>query len=78
MSVRDNCLKHKDTWVERHLAVVFLIVIVMTSSLTYWLIGNLFVGFGIGAFIATWIGLRCLAIELYFTTVNRIRGGGDA
>ena len=73
MSKATDCLRHQDTWMERNIAESFLMIIAGASILSYFAFGNIFLGFGVGIFVAVWMLFRCIAKEMYFTTVGRIK-----
>ena len=74
MSKKTDCIHHQESWMERHVALGFLLVVSVSSLISYWLFDNLFYGFGGGLMISAWITLRCMAKEVYFATVHRVRG----
>lgn len=73
MRSSEDCIRHHDTWMERHVAESFLLILTIFCVVSYILFDTLLIGFVVGVIVASWTLLRCLAKEVYFTTVHHIQ-----
>ena len=77
MDRRQTRIRHKNNWIERHVVMSALVILVISILVSYIAWQNFTYGLAAGIILSTWLVMRCLAKEIYFSSVQRIRSGDN-